>query len=512
MKNKDIDNFIREKAKEDQKISKRAEDVIKKFEKNVVLEGGEQMEKRVVTISFGKFVTIAASLVIVGFLGINLYAQSNGKMSAISSIQALFKNEARIDLDETAKSLFERAFYAVKETNIYEIDANEPKIYNKNNIVYVKTIKKYNRDELKERYNTIFDGEALDKIVDELFCDVDGMTYQIATSGKSYWIKNSKVENIKEEDEEITYKVTYEEECAETTKTKTCVMKIRKEDDGYKIVETEDLNVLGENSKQTEITEDTNSKEDEKITEDTAKNNTNGGSNDSNAIATNLCGDVNCDGIVNGKDLIALQKYLQGNKTLSEQGKENADTNDDGIVAEADVGILRQYLAGNCDRLPNRISKEKFITKDIPGMKINYPTSWKVTEINKNKWNSQPGEPSCSFSGTVNNVNVTLTVYEPTFNSGGYEELFRKECEKNGRQYSKEMSEGGFNIGSTDPNRLEWREATIANNTEVYYHVIDSTAGIAVKIEAKYDTMDESRLPALRVVEDMVLSAIITSY
>ena len=78
MKNKDIDNFIREKAKEDQKISKRAEDVIKKFEKNVVLEGGEQMEKRVVTISFGKFVTIAASLVIVGFLGINLYAQSYG--------------------------------------------------------------------------------------------------------------------------------------------------------------------------------------------------------------------------------------------------------------------------------------------------------------------------------------------------------------------------------------------------------------------------------------------------
>ena len=310
MKNKDIDNFIREKAKEDQKISKRAEDVIKKFEKNVVLEGGEQMEKRVVTISFGKFVTIAASLVIVGFLGINLYAQSNGKMSAISSIQALFKNEARIDLDETAKSLFERAFYAVKETNIYEIDANEPKIYNKNNIVYVKTIKKYNRDELKERYNTIFDGEALDKIVDELFCDVDGMTYQIATSGKSYWIKNSKVENIKEEDEEITYKVTYEEECAETTKTKTCVMKIRKEDDGYKIVETEDLNVLGENSKQTEITEDTNSKEDEKITEDTAKNNTNGGSNDSNAIATNLCGDVNCDGIVNNDDVDYLLKHL----------------------------------------------------------------------------------------------------------------------------------------------------------------------------------------------------------
>ena len=53
MKNKDIDNFIREKAKEDQKISKKAEDVIKKFEKNVVLEGSEQMEKRVVTISFG---------------------------------------------------------------------------------------------------------------------------------------------------------------------------------------------------------------------------------------------------------------------------------------------------------------------------------------------------------------------------------------------------------------------------------------------------------------------------
>lgn len=108
--------------------------------------------------------------------------------------------------------------------------------------------------------------------------------------------------------------------------------------------------------------------------------------------------------------------------------------------------ILRQYLAGNCDRLPNRISKEKFITKDIPGMKINYPTSWKVTEINKNKWNSQPGEPSCSFSGTVNNVNVTLTVYEPTFNSGGYEELFRKECEKMEDNTAKKCQKEGSTL------------------------------------------------------------------
>ena len=512
MKDKDIDNFIREKAKEDQEISKKAENVIKKFEKEVVLEGSEQMEKRVITISFGKFATIAASLVIVGFLGISLYAQSNGKMNAISSIQALFKNEARVDVDETAKSLFERAFYAMRDTNIYEIDTKEPKIYNKNNIVYVKTTKKYDKDELKAKYSEIFGGKALEKIVEELFCEVDGMTYQIATSEKLYWIKNTQLENIKEENEEITYKVTYEEVCSENTKIKTCVIKIKKEEDGYKIVETEYLNILGENDKSTEVTEEINSQESEEIQDDNSKSNTNDNSEDNNAITTSLCGDVNCDGIINGKDLIALQKYLQGNRTLLEQGKENADTNDDGIITETDVEILRQYLAGNCERLPNRISAEKFTTKDLPGIKINYPTTWEVTEINKNRWNSQPGKPSCTFKGIVNNVNVTVTVYEPIFNALGYEDFFKNECEKNGKEYNQTTGGGGFNIGSTELSKLEWRQASIVKNTDVYYHVIDSSAGIAVKIEAKYDTMDESRLPALRVVEDMVLSAIITSY
>ena len=61
-------------------------------------------------------------------------------------------------------------------------------------------------------------------------------------------------------------------------------------------------------------------------------NNINDNSNNNDNINVNLLfGDVNCDGIINNKDLTSLRKYINGDKELTKQGKMNADVNDDGF-------------------------------------------------------------------------------------------------------------------------------------------------------------------------------------
>ena len=68
MKNKDIDKYISEKAKEDVIMSEQAQNIVKSFEENFVLKGDKEMEKRVIRISFGKFIAIAACLVLTSFI------------------------------------------------------------------------------------------------------------------------------------------------------------------------------------------------------------------------------------------------------------------------------------------------------------------------------------------------------------------------------------------------------------------------------------------------------------
>lgn len=89
------DMFIREKIQKDKEISDRANKIFDNIKGEFKLENNE---KKVIKISFNTFLAITACLIIVGFVGINIYANSLGKPNIISGIQALIKDE----LDENS--------------------------------------------------------------------------------------------------------------------------------------------------------------------------------------------------------------------------------------------------------------------------------------------------------------------------------------------------------------------------------------------------------------------------
>lgn len=100
MKNRDL--IIRDKLQKDKQISDKADKIFNNFKEEFRLENNEG--KKVIKISFNKFLTIAASFVIVGFLGISLYAQKLGKPNIISGIQALINNEKSVELSNFIES------------------------------------------------------------------------------------------------------------------------------------------------------------------------------------------------------------------------------------------------------------------------------------------------------------------------------------------------------------------------------------------------------------------------
>lgn len=61
----------------------------------------------------------------------------------------------------------------------------------------------------------------------------------------------------------------------------------------------------------------------------------------------NICGDVNCDGKVDGKDLDYLTKYLAkwDGYTLTKEGRINSDLNNDEEITTLDRKILSRRLA-----------------------------------------------------------------------------------------------------------------------------------------------------------------------
>lgn len=227
-----------------------------------------------------------------------------------------------------------------------------------------------------------------------------------------------------------------------------------------------------------------------------------------------LCGDVNCDGVVNGKDLVGLRKYVDNNEqNLTEQGIRNADVNDDDAVNQADVNILRKYLAGTYNRLPQRISGEELASKAVPGMTIKYPENWIITEIDKETWGNRTGNATCIFKGTINNTVVTVTTYDPLFEVGGYKNLIKKECSKYGIAYFDGLEENGYNIGSNSDSNLEWRVLGISSNIRNYYHIIDENVDNALKVEVKIDNpAGENQLPVERVIDDIILGTTVRSY
>lgn len=62
------------------------------------------------------------------------------------------------------------------------------------------------------------------------------------------------------------------------------------------------------------------------------------------ALSQKLSGDSNDDGVIDGRDVLRLQKYLAGHSVSIDL--KNADVTGDGIVDGRDVLRLQKYLAG----------------------------------------------------------------------------------------------------------------------------------------------------------------------
>ena len=249
------DMFIKEKLQQDKKISDKANKIFDNIKGEFKLENNE---KKIIKISFNKFLAIAACLVIVGFVGVNIYANSLGKPNIISGIQALIRKDEKENTDEIAKELFEkgaeeirRLYYSgfIKEEYEVEGDLIEKNI---NGRIYVKTNEKY--EKAVQKYEKIFTDKALEDVLAERFANVDGVLY-ISYGGATGWgITNVEVEKTSEKDGEISYRASYNDVGIEgfvDDKKQTCEFKIKKVNGEYKISETNYYN-LGEYDKTTE--------------------------------------------------------------------------------------------------------------------------------------------------------------------------------------------------------------------------------------------------------------------
>ena len=129
------DKYIKQKLQQDKDISNKANNVFKNF------KGGNQMdnkEKRTITISFNKFMAIAASFVIILFVGVGLYINVN-------------KTKSTNDKEVISKLAMEDTAFIVKDIKEkdgkYEVTAQ----------LLNDTKKEISEDE----YNKILNGEKI---------------------------------------------------------------------------------------------------------------------------------------------------------------------------------------------------------------------------------------------------------------------------------------------------------------------------------------------------------------
>ncbi len=95
MNNKDL--IIKDKLKKDKQISDKAEKIFNNFKEEFKLENNEG--RKVIKISFSKFLAIAATFVIVLFLGVGLYTNKlwkNDSTNGMQGIQAEQKDEPKV--------------------------------------------------------------------------------------------------------------------------------------------------------------------------------------------------------------------------------------------------------------------------------------------------------------------------------------------------------------------------------------------------------------------------------
>ena len=103
------DMFIKEKLQQDKKISNKANEIFEHVKEEFDMENNG---KKSIKISLNKFLAIAASLVIVGFLGIGLYATKFKKNDVIA------EKEKNTETTETQKAFK----YALKSNSLEDFD------------------------------------------------------------------------------------------------------------------------------------------------------------------------------------------------------------------------------------------------------------------------------------------------------------------------------------------------------------------------------------------------------
>lgn len=112
MNNKDL--IIRDKLQKDKQISDKADKIFNNFKEEFRLENNEG--RKVIKISFSKFLAIAASFVIILFLGVGLYTNQLKKNDSIQDRQALIgKNDENIKLENYVNSEIGISFNYPKE-------------------------------------------------------------------------------------------------------------------------------------------------------------------------------------------------------------------------------------------------------------------------------------------------------------------------------------------------------------------------------------------------------------
>lgn len=132
------DMFIKEKLQQDKKISNKANMIFENVKRGFNMENNG---KKVITISFNKFLAIAASLVIVGILGVGLYTTKFKKNDIIA------ETETNTNTTETKKAFK----YALKGNSLDDFDLRFLQLENKKaNKIYSPLSIKYTLAMLNE--------------------------------------------------------------------------------------------------------------------------------------------------------------------------------------------------------------------------------------------------------------------------------------------------------------------------------------------------------------------------
>lgn len=404
------DMFIREKLQQDKQISDKADKIFNNFKEEFKLEDNEG--RKVIKISFNKFLAIAASVAIVGALGTILCVNKPWENKLKSNIQAEEKNEPKIPEIVLDKD-WEKDSIKLEYPSDWELTEN--KVYAEPTVLAAPGD---NDDERAKLYITINENTG-NRSAKEIIKEATNPDYGVPT------------ETISEGEKDIasvkayykTQSMSYDDGSNHRSTTIILIKDIFMYEFRFTGVEEEYNSYYPVFEKILETVEFMKSEAD----------------NQNNSEFSDLCGDVNCDGIVNNSDRVYLTRHVANweGYDLTEQGKKNADLNLDGKINKTDVDILQGYLVGNYTSLPQSINDLEDSMKEMlkyrnEDYKANY--YYRLSTLKNN-----------------NNGTYTATVdfYSPIFISEeNYKNIKDSEWgEIEGVLYTFSNESNGYNIG-----------------------------------------------------------------